>query len=73
MEVKRTEPLSWLMKGPGREKLGEPGWSNGGDGDAAAVINAVKIEVVYINRGEDRQGDAPAVIAVEHYDRTEQS
>jgi hypothetical protein len=66
VEVKRTEPLSWLMKGPGRERPGEPGWSNGGDGDAAAVINAVKIEVVYINRRDDRPGDPPEVLAAEY-------
>lgn len=26
--VKKENPLAWLMKGPGRERPGEPGWSD---------------------------------------------
>jgi hypothetical protein len=26
--VKKDNPLAWLMKGPGRERPGEPGWSD---------------------------------------------
>jgi hypothetical protein len=31
VEVKRGEPLAWLMKGPGRDRPGEPGWTNPSD------------------------------------------
>jgi hypothetical protein len=31
VEVKRGEPLSWLMKGPGRDRSGEPGWASPSD------------------------------------------
>jgi hypothetical protein len=27
-DVKRKEPLAWLMKGPGRDRPGEPGWTD---------------------------------------------
>jgi hypothetical protein len=29
--VKQDDPLSWLMKGPGRERPGEPGWASPSD------------------------------------------
>jgi hypothetical protein len=60
--VARDEPLNWLMKGPGRERPGEPGWTNG-DSDGAAVVTAIQIEVVYANRDDDRSADQPQVIA----------
>jgi hypothetical protein len=31
VEVKRGEPLNWLMKGPGRDRPGEPGWASPSD------------------------------------------
>jgi transposase-like protein len=29
--VRKSDPLSWLMKGPGRERPGEPGWASPSD------------------------------------------
>jgi hypothetical protein len=54
VEVKRGEPLSWLMKGPGRHQPDAPGWTSG-DGDGAAVMTAIQIEIVHATRndGED--------------------
>jgi hypothetical protein len=46
VEVKRGEPLSWLMKGPGRHQPDAPGWTNG-DGEGAAVMTAIQIEIVH--------------------------
>ena len=62
VEVAQDEPLAWLMKGPGRERPGEPGWSSG-DGDNAAVVTAIQIEVVYANRDDDQPGNHPQVTA----------
>ena len=28
VRVRKEEPLAWLMKGPGRDKPGEPGWTD---------------------------------------------
>jgi hypothetical protein len=40
VEVKRGEPLSWLMKGPGRDRPGEPGWT---DRPASEALSHVTI------------------------------
>jgi hypothetical protein len=63
--VAQDEPLNWLMKGPGRERPGEPGWTNG-DGDTAATVTAIQIEVVYAKRDDDQPVDRPQVTATVH-------
>jgi hypothetical protein len=57
VEVKRGEPLSWLMKGPGRHQPDAPGWTSG-DGDGAAVMTAIQIEIVHATRDGEGNGDA---------------
>jgi hypothetical protein len=46
VEVRRDDPLSWLLVGPGRERPGEPGWSR------SVTVNVlsgpVEIRVVYV-------------------------
>jgi hypothetical protein len=64
VEVKRGEPLSWLMKGPGRHQSDAPGWTNG-DGDTTTVVTAIQFEVAYINREDDRRTDRPPTITAE--------
>jgi hypothetical protein len=52
VEVKRGEPLSWLMKGPGRHQPDAPRWTSG-DGDGAATLTAIHVEVTYATRDDD--------------------
>jgi hypothetical protein len=66
VEVKRGEPLNWLMKGPGRHQPDAPGWTSG-DGDGVAVVTAVQVNVVYARRDdvqEDNSANAPASVHV---------
>jgi hypothetical protein len=41
VEVKRGEPLSWLMKGPGRDRPGEPGWTDRPSQDALPHVTII--------------------------------
>jgi len=41
VEVRRDEPLAWLMKGPGRDRPGEPGWTDRPSGDALPHITVI--------------------------------
>jgi hypothetical protein len=41
VEVKRGEPLSWLMKGPGRDRPGEPGWTDRPSSDALPHVTII--------------------------------
>jgi hypothetical protein len=51
IEVKRTNPDSWLRNGPGRTRPDAPGWTNSGDGNGAdkpgTVVNVV-VQPVWI-------------------------
>jgi hypothetical protein len=47
VQVFKGDPLAWLLCGPGRERIGEPGWSR------TATVNLapsepVEIRVVYV-------------------------
>jgi hypothetical protein len=41
VEVKRGEPLAWLMKGPGRDRPGEPGWTDRPSQDALPHVTII--------------------------------
>jgi hypothetical protein len=41
VEVKRGEPLSWLMKGPGRDRPGEPGWTDRPSSEALPHVTII--------------------------------
>jgi hypothetical protein len=41
VEVKRGEPLAWLMKGPGRDRPGEPGWTDRPSSDALPHVTII--------------------------------
>ena len=41
IEVKRGEPLAWLMKGPGRDRPGEPGWTDRPSQDALPHVTII--------------------------------
>ena len=41
VEVRRDEPLAWLMKGPGRDRPGEPGWTDRPSADALPHITVI--------------------------------
>ena len=50
-EVKKRHPLSWLRMGPGKDKPGEPGWSQ--------PVAAVVVDAEWEEIGEE---DDPAVL-----------
>ena len=41
VEVKRGEPLNWLMKGPGRDRSGEPGWTDRPSPDTLSHVTII--------------------------------
>jgi hypothetical protein len=62
IEVKRTAPAVYLTKGPGRDQPGRPGWTSG-DGDGAASVTAIHVEVTYATGGSDQPNDRAEVTA----------
>ncbi len=50
-EVWKTNPLAWLRHGPGRERPGEPGWTDGSKREIADEDGGrVRHEIVFVNR-----------------------
>jgi hypothetical protein len=45
VEVKRGEPLAWLMKGPGRDRPSEPGWT-----ERPATIEMPHVTIIVTDR-----------------------
>jgi hypothetical protein len=59
-KVRAADPLAWLRYGPGRERSGEPGWTNTGDGQVGGpAVTAIKIEVVYVDHPAGGVAPAP--------------
>jgi predicted DNA-binding transcriptional regulator AlpA len=50
VELAKTDPATWLLKGPGRDRPGEPGWGN-----------TDRLEVTGRGGGPIRVGAAPAI------------
>jgi hypothetical protein len=57
IEVKRTDPLAYLTKGPGRERPGRPGWTSSGDGSGNTTVTAIQVEVTYAKRDDARDAN----------------
>lgn len=70
IEVRRTQPLAWLRFGPGRDRPGEPGWT---DSTVNVIQGPVEVRVVYINRNPNRSlaGTPGAALEAANGDRRE--
>ena len=43
IRVNQREGLSWLTKGPGRDRPDEPGWTNGTEGQTTQTTTTVNV------------------------------
>jgi hypothetical protein len=41
IDIHQTDKLAWLMKGPGRDRPGEPGWTDRPSGEALPHITVI--------------------------------